>query len=85
MYPSAHIAEVQSSMAFPVHAMHIDTEGSVAKSLQQKPVAMNVEYPVAHVAAVHSVVLEPLHSMHVSTVTSDAKSLQQNPAFMNVE
>ena len=74
MYPSAQIADVQSSVAIPVHAVHTDTEGSVAKSLQQNPASMKVEYPDAQVASVQLAAPEPLHSVHTSIEASVAKS-----------
>ena len=71
-------------IALPVQDVHVSTEGSAPKPLQQNPPGMKVEYPDAHVAATHSVVPEPLHAVHTSTDASVAKSWQQNPASMNV-
>ena len=83
-YPAAQVAAVHSAVLGPLHVVHVSTEGSAPKSLQQNPPGIKVEYPDAHVAATHSVVPEPLHAVHTSTDASVAKPLQQNPASMNV-
>ena len=70
LYPAAHVAAVHSAVLEPLHSVHISTDASDAKSLQQNPASMNVEYPDAQLAVVHCVKPEPLHSEQVCTDVS---------------
>ena len=78
------MAAVHCVVSEPMHSVHVSTEVSDEKSLQQNPALMNVEYPAAQVAVVHSLVSGPLHSEQVSTETTVAKSLQQKPESMKL-